>query len=459
MAKDDSKYILNEQFLNELFSMAMKKKDIIEVCVVHLKFHYIQSEPYKEIWSTMKSHYLSSGTIPSYGVLYQTIQSSMGKKAKVTLDILSDIRTTEMVDTDILLEKLDQFIKDSMSVEFFNEFGEKYKSGDRDGARGLLFKTAEQINNFSVIGGTRLVDKVFGDFEERNADRVYESENYGELHDKIPFGIDELDQMSGGGMDNGDMFCAIMRSGAGKTKLLRHVGVSTARRGFRVLHIQAEGTKKKCMEGYDQTWTAMLMTDVKKGSIPADKYEELRRVVTGIGAKGGEIYVHAIEKFGGASMNDVRAIAMEILKKIPSIDMILADYLELFDPSDGIRYSPSDERHRRLAIANKMKNLAVELDTRLGTCTQANDIPVKLLDDPDFVITRSNVSECKGLVNPFSFYFSGNQTRDEYHQGVMRLYIDKMRDYHAAKTITIYQNYDRNRFYDRRKTLAALSAE
>lgn len=455
--KDNDKYLLNEQFMNELLRLCFRRKDVIDVCVVNLKFHYIKSEPYKEIWQSLKNHYVNNNEIPSFGTIAQTLQSSLGKKASVTLSVLSDIKTSDLANQSDVLNKLEVFIRDSMSVEFYNEFAEKYKEGDRDGARALLVKKADEISSFSIIKGTSLVDKVFDGFDNRNDMRSFDHNNHTRSYQKVPFSIDELDLMSNGGADPTDTFCAIMRSGAGKTKFLRHVGVGAVRRGINVLHLQAEGSKKSCLNGYDATWTACLMSDIKKGSIPDDKFNSLNKIVSSMRSKGSDIYVHAFEQFGLASIADARAIVQQLLKQVDHIGLILCDYLELFDPADGIRYTPHDERFRRLSIANKFKNMAVEFECVGGTATQANDIPAKLLEDPEFVMTRSNVSECKGLVNPFSFYFSGNQTRDEYQDGKMRLYIDKLRDYKSDKVITIYQNYKYDRFYDKRKTLQALS--
>ncbi len=458
MAKDEEKYILNEEFLNELLRMCMRRKEVMDSCIKYLKYHYISSEPHKEIFSAIKNHYINNSELPSHGTISQTIQSSLGKKAGVTLEVLAEIKNTKVVNVTDLLKKLEIFIKDSMSVEFFNEFGEKYKAGDRDGARVLMTKMADKLSTFSILKDSNVIEKVFDNFENRHELRKFEDDNYGQFHTKVPFSIDDLDELTGGGIDATDTFCFITRSGVGKTKFLRHVGVGAVRRGINVLHIQAEGSKKSCLNGYDATWTACLLTDVKKGSIPLEKYSELQKVVTSMRSKGSDIYVHAFEKFGMAGMNDVRSISIEMLKQVDSIGLILCDYLELFDPNDGIVYRINDERFRRLAVANKMKNLAVELDSRLGTCTQANNIPPKLLVDPEFVITRDNVSECKGLVNPFSFFFSGNQTPDEYQAGEMRIYVDKFREYKADKTFRIYQAYKHDRFYDKRKTLLAKAA-
>lgn len=458
MSKENEKYLLNEQFLNELLRLCFRRKEVIDVCCLNLKFHYIKSEPYKEIWQSLKNHYENNNEIPSFGTISQTLQSSLGKKATITLTILADIKKTDLANVSDILKKFEVFIRDSMSVEFYNEFADKYKEGDRDGARELLVKKAEEISTFSILKGSGMVDRVFEGFANRNEMRQFDADNQTRNARKVPFSIDELDMMSNGGADPTDTFCAIMRSGAGKTKFLRHVGVGAVRRGINVLHLQAEGSKKSCLNGYDATWTACLMSDIKKGSIPEDKYADLTKVVSSMRSKGSDIYVHAFEQFGLASIADVRSLTQQMLKQVDHIGLILGDYLELFDPADGIRYSPKDERFRRLAVANKFKNIAVEFETVGGTCTQANDIPPKLLLDPEFYMTRSNVSECKGLVNPFSFYMSGNQTPEEYQEGKMRWYIDKMRDYKADKMITIYQNYKHDRFYDKRRTLQALAA-
>ena len=459
MAKDDSKYILNEEFLNELLRMCFRRKEVMDSCVLNLKFQYIPSEPYKEIFKTIKNHYVHNNTLPSFGTVHQSIQSSLGKKANITLEVLTDIKNTEIVNVAELLRKFEIFIKDSMSVEFFNEFGEKYKSGDRDAARALMMSASEKINNFSVFKGTGVFHRVFGGFHDRDENRKDNLNIDSATRYKLPFSIDELDQMSYGGCEPSDTFCMVMRSGIGKTKFLRHVGVGAVRRGMNILHLQAEGSKESCLNGYDATWTACLMSDIKKGSIDPTKYKELNKVVSAMKAKGSDIYVHAFEQFGRASMNDVRNLHLDMLKLVPHVHGVLSDYLELFDPADGIRYTPDQERHRRLAVANKQKNLAVEFGSVYGTCTQANDIAPKLLQDPEFYMTRHNVSECKGLVNPFSFYMTGNQTSEERKENQMRIYTDKFRDYPADRIVTIYQDYDHDRFYNKRKTLQALISQ
>ena len=167
---------------------------------------------------------------------------------------------------------------------------------------------------------------------------------------------------------------------------------------------------------------------------------------------GGEIYVEAFEQFNTASLLDVRNSLIELIKTHGDIHLVLIDYLEKTDPGDGKRYSIEQEKQRREAIAQRMKNIAVEFTTRVATATQSHGIEKRLLNDPQFVMDRFNTSMGKNLVDPFSFFITFNQTEDEKDKGVMRLFCDKMRNYKSGQIITIAQDYEHSKFCDIKKT-------
>ena len=65
-----------------------------------------------------------------------------------------------------------------------------------------------------------------------------------------------------------DIACMMMRSGIGKSRFLRSVGVYASMvAGCKVAHIQAEGTEKECMDAYDVTWTGEYMNSIRRGDI------------------------------------------------------------------------------------------------------------------------------------------------------------------------------------------------
>jgi hypothetical protein len=88
-----------------------------------------------------------------------------------------------------------------------------------------------------------------------------------------------------------------------------------------------------------------------------------------------------------------------------------------------------------------------------GSVTQAVDIIPQKYEDPDFVLTRSDVSEFKGVIKPFSYFFTLNQTSDEKEQGVNRIYCDKFRYHPDGQIIKVCQAMNIGRFYDSQRTL------
>ena len=141
-------------------------------------------------------------------------------------------------------------------------------------------------------------------------------------------------------------------------------------------------------------------------------------------------------------------------KKYGKIDVIIIDYLELLEVGDGINYTPHDERFRQAKLAKGMKMLAMEFNAVVHTATQSSSVPDELKQDPEFVITRAQLSEDKGKIRPFDIFITINQTREEAKNEIMRLHTDKLRDYRNGEPIYICNNFSRSRFYDRKRTLS-----
>ena len=104
-------------------------------------------------------------------------------------------------------------------------------------------------------------------------------------------------------------------------------------------------------------------------------------------------------------------------------------------------------------MAKQMKMLAMEFNAVVHTATQSSSIEEEERNDPNFVLTRSNLSEDKGKIRPFDIFVTLNQTYDERREEVMRLNTDKLREYANGAPIHICNNFAYARFYDRKKTL------
>ena len=240
-------------------------------------------------------------------------------------------------------------------------------------------------------------------------------------------------------------------SGAGKSQALVHLGIAASRQGYRVVHFQLEGTREQAMARYDSAWLGGIYQDVKVGNISDTKLKMAQRVVAKLGKT--DIIVVAVESFGGMTVTQMRQELQDIERAYGKVDMILWDYLELAELGDGHSYSMNEERFRQMKLAQQAKMLAMEFNAVVHVATQANGIPPELLNDPDFVITRYNLAEAKGKVNPMDGFVTMNFTSDERKEEIMRLYLDKAREHKAGDIIRICNNMTYSRFYDRKRTL------
>lgn len=444
MAKDN---MLATNFVVELIAAALERRTVFEIVKQYLKFSYLQEETEKKLWQWVTKRYDLTGKVPTIGQIQQQFVDD--ERVLEKLEEIGDVEIDENGGYELIIDSFEKFIKKMKFLEVNDKIADTYNRGDKEGAWELFVKSAEDFSKFSIQDAK--FETVFGDFAERQAKRKSEDWNF---RYKIPTGIDELDYRLGGesgGPETGECVLWLGDSGAGKSQCLTSVGIAAARQGFRVAHFQLEGTKEQCLNRYDAAWTGTLYQDVKLGNITAKKMEVTKRIIKKL--RKTDIIVSSEETFNAKTLVDIRRELKEMEKKYGKIDVIIIDYLELLELGDGHRYTPSEERFRQAKLAKGMKMLAMEFNAVVHTATQSSNIPEEQKNDPEFVITRAQLNEDKGKCRPMDVFVTINQTRDERKEEIMRLYIDKAREYKSGDIIYICNNFAYARFYDRKRTI------
>ena len=440
---------LAENFVTELLAIALSKRTIFDIVRQYMKFSYFQVESEKKLWQWLVNRYDKTGRIPTLGQIQQHFSEDDSVLEKV-----ADIADVEVDDENIgnetvIIDTFEKFIKKMKFLEANDKITDFYNQGKKEQAWDMFVRYADEFSKFSIQDAK--FETVFADFATRQAHRKSEDYNF---RFKIPTCIDEIDYRLGGesgGPETGECVLWLGDSGAGKSQALVHCGVSAARQGHRVAHFQLEGTKEQCLNRYDAAWTGTLYSEVKLGNIPPKKMEVTKRIINKL--KRTDIIVSSEETFNAKTLVDVRRELKEMEKVHGKIDVIIIDYLELLEVGDGHNYTPGEERFRQAKLAKGMKMLAMEFNAVVHTATQSSSIPEECKNDPEFVITRVQLSEDKGKIRPFDIFITINQTRDEMKEEVMRLYTDKLRDYKNGDPIHIANNFSCARFYDRKRTL------
>jgi replicative DNA helicase len=438
---------LANNFIAEIMAYALNNKMTFDVVKAYLKLAYLQDESQKKLWQWICRNYDKTGRIATIGQIQQQFVTSEG-----VLELIADIQDVELDDTadgnNNIISTFEEYLKQMMFLDSNDKIADTYNRGDKDAAYKLFTEMADKMSKFSITDAN--VERVFEDFDTRMAHR--KSEDYSKYF-KIPTCIDEIDYALGGrdgGPETGEYVLWLGISGAGKSQLLVHLGISAARQNRRVVHFQLEGTKQQCLNRYDASWTGTLYSDMKVGEVTAKKLEVTKKIVKKL--KKTDIFVFSCEEWGGMSLNDVRKNLKDVEKKYGKIDVIIIDYLELLEVGDGISYKPNEERFRQQKLSKAMKTLAMEFNAVVHTATQSNGISLEEQNDPDFVLSRSNLNEDKGKIRPADLFVTLNFTLDEKKDQTMRLYIDKAREHAGGDIIHICTNFAYSRFYDRKRT-------
>lgn len=437
---------LKEDFLIELAKACIVSGEILDVVVPHLQYSYLPNEPYKHIFKYLIDYHSANKKAPTIGMLSQNVVE------KGTLPIIGKIREVNVYDSkNEIIETFETYIRTSQFFDLHAEAAELFNKGKQEEAISTLASKSKSINEFSLK--TKMLPRVFADYDKRQQER--RDRDYSSI--KIPTGMPQFDYHTRGGVDRGTGLLGIGKSGSGKTTFLRSLGGNAAFRGTNVLHLAAgDSTQEEVEAGYDAWWTGVAMNSIREGSLDGADSKKIERAKKEWLANCGEIYIHVFRQFHQASIMDCRKILIDLLKEC-DIGLVLFDYLEKFKPGDGKRYGTNDEgsRSEKMAIAEKIINIATEFNVAVATVTQASNVEKEKWNNPKFVLGRENISNLKATIDPFAYCITLNQTEDENDNEIMRIHEEKLRHYKIfshSSTYPIAQKRDVGRFIDLART-------
>lgn len=450
---------LNKNFLAELFKLFFSKQTVADICVQYLRYELIPKEQigYKMILKEGLYQYKHCNGVTSLG----TIAQKYTDKDEVQKAI-EEISRANLVDIEVIIDQFESYIRDAEFQILNQRIVDLYKDGKKAEAISLSAEESVRINSLSIRGGSHKFLKVFADFESSMVKNQQSSENVVQ-QSKVSFGIDCLDELSDGGVDRGDTVLWIMRSGVGKSTVLRYHGLESALAGEHVLHIQLEGTKEEVFNKYSQMWTNSTYSQVSRGNFEENEWKKFKKTIKEMEQWQYDIDIYSFERFGEASVIEVRRLVLEYFKvrgHYPTV--LIIDSLDLLKTGESpkLDVDPSFMKYKLQRCAQRLKDIAVEFNLACLTATQTGDVPFDVWNDPNKVIDRSYTEGDKTLVKPFSFVFTGNITQEESRNKQLRIYADKLRNYSADdRVFRIKTNFNFGKFYDRQATMKMCDSE
>lgn len=447
MATRQNNNVLTEEFLMDLFFTCMNNDYVLAVVMEQIKKSYLPDRDFISLFNQLKTYYKEYKKAPTYSILGQSI--SRQKSVAALLDDIYD--SGNELGTEQALEQLENYIKQVRFQQAYKEAGELFNKADHEQASLKLQEYAEWVSTFS-LRESEFVD-VIGTFGIRFKGN---RQKHNAVDKQLPitrFYIDELDVMNNGRDLRTQLSVFLAATGVGKSHAARWIGKNACQiDGLNVLHFQLEGSRDEVVNAYSASLVKCSTFRYETGTIRDAEVERMEEMLKSV---AGKLYVKSYPKFNShVSTVDIRNGIQDFKKRYGiSPDVVIIDSIDLLIDASGRKYSENGERHKRIAVANDLKDLAADENVWMVGTYQSTIENRDWLNDEKNVLTEFNTAEAKGLARPLTHLITLNQSDRERKEHTMRINVAKSRFFEKGEPFKIATDYENEQFYDRERSL------
>lgn len=380
----------------------------------------------------MKDFFQSKNYIPSY----VDLEMMLRKKAYSSEDLEMSMAFVQEIKSDKYLEGM-SFAKES-AEDFFGKMAYIH-------AGNKIFSTIDTKSfelTTAVYNTIEELQKIVKKNDEQGKspydmmDELFTDE----LLEKVPVGIEELDEQLNGGFDKKAVALLLAGTGVGKSTLAAIFSAQAAiKKDKKVLHIHFE---EKDVDIAKKYYSNIFGLEVKTIGKKENKDIILKRL-----AESPELKRRFVENLvilempnGTTQVDDIRNIInSRINTQGWKPDMVVIDYFSCLQKSSDKRNDYSVEHIAGEKCMKKIEQLAKDLNIFILVCEQTNREATKT-DSPSARI--GTIQGSFRVVQPASYIFY--LARKEYDEGVDQnratLYLDKNRSGERAAWKDIYLN-------------------
>ena len=425
----------------------MNNDYVLAAVMEQIKKSYLPDRDFISLFNQLKTYYKEYKKAPTYSILGQSI--SRQKSVAALLDDIYD--SGNELGTEQALEQLENYIKQVRFQQAYKEAGELFNKADHEQASLKLQEYAEWVSTFS-LRESEFVD-VIGTFGIRFKGN---RQKHNAVDKQLPitrFYIDELDVMNNGRDLRTQLSVFLAATGVGKSHAARWIGKNACQiDGLNVLHFQLEGSRDEVVNAYSASLVKCSTFRYETGTIRDVEVERMEEMLKSV---AGKLYVKSYPKFNShVSTVDIRNGIQDFKKRYGiSPDVVIIDSIDLLIDASGRKYSENGERHKRIAVANDLKDLAADENVWMVGTYQSTIENRDWLNDEKNVLTEFNTAEAKGLARPLTHLITLNQSDRERKEHTMRINVAKSRFFEKGEPFKIATDYENEQFYDRERSL------
>lgn len=431
----------------DLFFTCMNNDYVLAVVMEQVKKSYLPDRDFISLFNQLRTYYKEYKKPPTYSILGQAVS-----RQKSVAALLDDIyESGNELGTEQALEQLENYIKQVRFQQAYKEAGELFNKAEHEQASLKLQEYAEWVSTFS-LRESEFVD-VIGTFGIRFKGN---RQKHNATDKQLPitrFYIDELDVMNNGRDLRTQLSVFLAATGVGKSHAARWIGKNACQiDGLNVLHFQLEGSRDEVVNAYSASLVKCSTFRYETGTIRDVEIERMEEMLKEV---SGKLYVKSYPKFNShVSTVDIRNGIQDFKKRYAiSPDVVIVDSIDLLIDASGRKYSENGERHKRIAVANDLKDLAADENVWMVGTYQSTIENRDWLNDEKNVLTEFNTAEAKGLARPLTHLITLNQSDRERKEHTMRINVAKSRFFEKGEPFKIATDYENEQFYDRERSL------
>lgn len=400
----------NPQFRALMFNNILDNPEASRELLPYIKEEYFSESHEKQLWKLIEAYHGEYGKAPNRSIINVGLASTnrMTPQEKRQAQSLLE-RQNELSDLEWLKTNTEKWCKVracyNAVIESMMIIDGKSEDGKTMEAMPDLLSDAVAISFDKKIG----LD-FFADAEER-------FDMYHKTAERIPTGVDHLDELLSGGFARKTLNVFMAGLGVGKSLTMCHCAASCIKEGYNALYISMEMAEHKITERIDQNLLQMGTAGIKD----MQKETFVSRFAKMQQSKYGDFMAKEYGS-GSASIVNFRVLLNELKSKKNFVpDIIFIDYLNICGSSRAGRNAGSYEKVKH--VAEELRTLAFEYNVPIVTATQTNRGAQGSSD-----IDLQDTSESIGVPQTADAMFALSATDEMRNSGLIKCTTLKNRD-------------------------------
>ena len=417
-----------------IFSNLIHNEDYTRKTIPFLKAEYFHDFVDLKIFNIIYDYVQKYNAPPTKEALLIDLTNSTGLSAEQYESAVMYVKSftkTEAQEPEWIINQTEKFCQDKA---IYNAIVNSIKIMDDDNSGASRGSIPEMLSNAL---GVSFDSSIGHDFFE-DAEARYDF--YHEEHTRLPFDLDLLNKITGGGLRKKTLSLVMAETGGGKSIFLCHNAAAHLSMGYNVLYITLEMREELISQRIDAN-----LFDIPLGTLEELDKASYLKVIDKLKSKTtGRLKVKEFPS-GAASSANFRHLINELRIKNNFIpDVIYIDYLNICT-SARVKNNQANSYTIVKSIAEEIRGLAMEFDVPIVSATQVNRGGMSNSD-----IDMTNTSESIGISHTLDLFLAliPSEELDELNQIMVKQLKNRYNDVNYYRKFVLGLDKSKMKFYN-----------